>query len=109
MSGDDSGWVHRAAPVAPVVAPHECDPPMDGHPRRPMPAGQPGDLWRCGCGRLWRHKDYRYIDERRWVRASLWQRLRWWGTPGAVEPIAKPPAPPAGESGVSRSPDGGGR
>lgn len=23
-----------------------------------------------------------------WARASLWQRARWWGTPGAPDPIA---------------------
>lgn len=105
MTSHGPGWVHRAAPA---VAPHECAPPARGHARQ-LPIGNPGDLWRCGCGRLWSLRAARrrgLLPGDHWARASLWQRLRWYGTPGAVDPPAKPTAPPAGESGVSRSPDG---
>lgn len=60
------GWVRRSYPTAA----HECRPPS-----RPEPwafaDGQPGDLWRCACGRLWR------CGESTWFPASWWQRWRY--------------------------------
>lgn len=114
------GWVHRTE-TAPAA--HECAPPDGegisnrthgvGTPPYRLPAGDEGDLWRCWCGRLWCHAPGRWTGvnlnswvDAHWARASLRQRLRWWGTPGRPEPRPKPPHPPAGESGISRSPDG---
>jgi hypothetical protein len=79
-------WVRRRRDVAPV---HECPVPMAtlGDPplvTPPFPDGDPGDLWRCGCGRLWRVVEA--IPGRfnrpagrwslRWGPAPWWVRLR---------------------------------
>jgi len=80
------GWVRHADPDR-----HRCPVPTVG--AFGAPAGEVGDLWRCGdCRTLWRIGlvcgwcDTRGIHEhpgghaigRAWRRAGIWQRLRYW-------------------------------
>jgi hypothetical protein len=76
-------WVRRVPPK-PV---HRCEPPRRLRPGQDpdrldfpwnTPAGNPGDLWRCPCGRLWQV----ILDQwgvlpalPRWKPATLWQRI----------------------------------
>lgn len=45
------------------------------------PDGDPGDLWRCGCGRLWRVGRGYGDDPAAWRVASWWTRWRYWYRP----------------------------
>ncbi len=104
----------RTYRVQPIGAwPAHLGPPPDVH-RPDQPAGEPGDLWRCQCGRLWQVQvrdlpamvpggQYRPF---RWRRASLWTRLRYGGHPTEAPAVVKPGRPPVGPSGVSPKPDG---
>jgi hypothetical protein len=86
-------WLRRA----PTGAPHRCAPPEKKPARgsdlwRPLPAlANAGDVWRCGCGRLWvcyirvpnAHYSGRGMAEAggtrtpTWRRAGLWLRVRY--------------------------------
>lgn len=63
---------------------HSCQPPTVGADRvvpgtlleAKTPDGQPGDLWRCGCGRLWEIAVYPWRPA--WRPASRWQRIKHW-------------------------------
>ncbi len=75
----NAGWVRRRSD-------HRCQQPMREAIRRARPGdlggielvpdGAAGDLWRCGCGRLWEITDGLLVTY--WCRASLWSRLTWW-------------------------------
>ncbi len=88
----NAGWVRRRQPDD-----HRCEPPLRkvffpapgeagkqgiGHSDH-LPDGAKGDLWRCGCGRLWEiglRLDGGNIGPKgtAWRRASAWSRLTWW-------------------------------
>lgn len=76
-------WVRRV-PAAPV---HWCEPPRrlrpGQDPRQPdfpwnTPDGNPGDLWRCPCGRMWQIVLERWgllPASPHWIPATVWQRI----------------------------------
>jgi hypothetical protein len=81
-----SGWVRHAS-----TPPHVCAPPCRDVDSLPVPDGQPGDLWRCSCGRLWQISDDQVVRDHRpgrlmallpaWQPASRWQRIHHWRRP----------------------------
>jgi hypothetical protein len=62
---------------------HTCAPPLRP-PGTSYPAhridGRPGDVWRCGCGRVWevRLVPHRVgtVDALAWSPAGAWSRVR---------------------------------
>lgn len=81
MAEQTGTWVRKG----PETERHECETPRKKRYSEGWDVvGNPGDLWRCECGRLWHliEVEKRYTEFRCWrkvwVRATLWQRLRYW-------------------------------
>lgn len=69
MPESDGVWVRRKSRA--VGDAHTCSPPS-----RQEAFASPGDLWRCGCGRLWQVIDGagRPGD----AQHSTWRPAPWW-------------------------------
>ena len=78
-AGRHSGWVRRRQ------AGHVCFPP-EHETSRGEAAGRIGDLWRCGCGKLWRVGPACQVCDSMGPRPHLgthvvgqgWWPARWW-------------------------------